>query len=166
MAHRRVGCADRRPGHLVRTADPTIPDQCAIRLQDALTCSPNLFVHRLPACEVRASLEPGGARPNRSSPPSTRWGGNRVLQSGKPGFGGAHAGNIEDQSRGPGQLMGFSLDRPTALSLSSGSCPGRWLSLLDHCNHLEDAPHLAHVRVSELAPCHDARQQPAHPAQQ
>ncbi|MGC8641909.1 MAG: HEPN domain-containing protein [Isosphaeraceae bacterium] len=36
IAHRRVRCADRRPEQLVRTADPTIFNECASRLQTAL----------------------------------------------------------------------------------------------------------------------------------
>ncbi|MGC8640418.1 MAG: hypothetical protein ACP5XB_11140, partial [Isosphaeraceae bacterium] len=45
IAHRRVRCADRRPEQLVRTADPTIFNECASRLQTALDCPNSAFAY-------------------------------------------------------------------------------------------------------------------------
>ena len=71
MAHRRVRRADRRPGHLVRTADPTRPDQCAIRPQNALAIFCTLiarFRHVDRSCPGRQRVADQGEKGNLQFP--------------------------------------------------------------------------------------------------
>ncbi|MGC8638251.1 MAG: DUF433 domain-containing protein [Isosphaeraceae bacterium] len=53
IAHRRVRCADRRPEQLVRTADPTIFNECASRLQTALGAIPFVLAQVIASCKLR-----------------------------------------------------------------------------------------------------------------